>query len=178
MTDWVFPALVAPAILGLITVAGWFTTYYLNLRQERRKRLERVTDVQTALLAEIRSYLHRSSDFDLDEHGRRMEAWILNSKDNAPFVPLDPEFQVYAAILKDIHILPQPVIDPVVLFYTQASTLALFTEDLRADRYLTLNMQRKNDMYQDYLELLKHSYRLAGEAMKAIDSAMDKRMLQ
>ncbi len=166
MTHWLLPALVAPLVLGLVTVGGWFTTYFLGLRQEKRRRLERIVDVQTAVAAEIRSYRQRGTSFDIAEHGAKMEAWILAGEGaNTPFVPLEPEFIIYSAMVKDIHILPQAVIDPVVLFYTQASTVALFASVLRAERYEALDAMRKNDMYQDYLRLLQHAYTLADTAL-------------
>lgn len=173
MEGWLGPALVAALVSGLITALGWFVSFILGTRQEMRRRQERVTDVQTALAAEIRSFFARSQHLDIREHGKNMESWILaDGQQNTPFVPQEPDFPVFRAIAAEIHILPQAVIDPVVLFYTQATTLALFAADLRAERYRSLDPYSKNEMYQDYLGLMDYAYQLADHALKALRKSL------
>ncbi len=178
MSQWLVPALVAPLVLGLVTVGGWFVTYVLGMRQERLRRLERVIDVQTALAAEIRGYLARGAGLNFAEHGRRMADWIMAGDGrNTPFVPLEPDFLVYPALVKDIHILPEPAIDPVVLFYAQAATVALLAKDLRADRYQTLDPASKVEVYQDYLAIMDYAFQLARQALLALqESQQDERI--
>lgn len=174
MQGWLGPALVAALVSGLITALGWFVSYVLGTRLETRRRQERVTDVQTALAAEIRSFFARSQHVDIREHGKRMETWILaEGQQNTPFVPQEPDFLVFRSIAPEIHILPKPVIDPVVLFYTQAATLALFASDLRSERYLSLDPASKNEMYQDYLGLMNYAFQLADYALKALQESLE-----
>ena len=171
MIEWIGPAVVATAVSAAVTVIGWYVSHQREGSAELRRRQERVSDVQTALRAEIRSYRARAAAVDLDAHGAEMERRI-RAGDFTPFVPKEPEFFIYASIAKEIHILPGSVIDPIVLFYTQGSTVALFAEDLRTERFQALEAGRKVDMYLDYLAMTGHGYRLADQALQALDASL------
>ena len=173
MRDWIGPAIVAAVVSGLVTIFGWFVSSVQNSKQDAKRRKERVIDVQTALTAEIRSFYARARNIDVAAHGNRMKTWIMEGDGgNTPFVPQEPDFLIYKAIAPEIHILPQPVIDPVVLFYTQASTLSLFASDLRGERYRSLDATSKNEMYQDYLALMEYAFQLAGHALHVLEESL------
>jgi hypothetical protein len=89
-----------------------------------------------------------------------------------PFVPRESHTSLYTAIAKDISILPARVIDPLVLYYTQIGTISLFVEDLRSDRYQSLDNDRQIKMYEDYIAMKVYARELAVDAMDAINASL------
>ncbi|MPT24813.1 MAG: hypothetical protein E2577_18590 [Starkeya sp.] len=170
MNAWIGPAIVAAVISSLVTIIGWWLNHRHEQNREAARRQERIRDVQTALRAEIRSHRHRlrlfdeATRFDEVEHGpdsRRAEF--------TPFVPREVNSFVFEAIVKDIPILPTEVIDPVIVYYRQVQALAQFAEDLRGDRFATLEWSRKAAMHADYIAMGKYAGALADAAMDALD---------
>ena len=91
-----------------------------------------------------------------------------------PFVPSESHhFSIYNAVLTEIHILPAGVIDPVVLYYTQLRSLAEFAEDLRSERFHSLDADRKGEMYRDYISLMAYAVELADGALDAIKTSLE-----
>lgn len=68
MGAWVGPAIIAAAISSVIGLLGLYVNAWLTIRLERARRLEKVKDVQIALLSEIRADIHSLRFFDLDEN--------------------------------------------------------------------------------------------------------------
>jgi len=68
MEGWIGSAVVAVVISSLVTVAGWYATHRSERMLEAARRQERIQDIQTALLADIRSTSHRFRQIDLDQH--------------------------------------------------------------------------------------------------------------
>jgi hypothetical protein len=169
-----------PALVGLL---GVFLGVVLSNSAARlldaMRRRERVRDVQTALRAEIRSDLHRLETIDRAEHLdaviERIEGSELTPDSYTPFVPRESESVVFDAVAGEIHLLPTETVDAVVLYFKQMKTIAQFVEDLRGDRYRTLEVDRKVSMYQDYFEMLAYSAQLAEEAISALDNALERR---
>lgn len=102
---WIGPVIVAAAIAGLINVAAWFVTFRQTRRLEQERRSERVTDVQTALLAEVRSDLRNLKEIDVKANvaaiTRMLEA-APTDRPYTPFVPRDSGTLVFSAIVGEI----------------------------------------------------------------------------
>src|SRR5262249_43693766 len=160
-------AVVAVVISSIVTVAGGFMTLRHERVREAERRNERIEDIQTALLADIRSSSHRFSQLDLDVHLNAMEARIRSALQNpgyTPLVPREPGSLLWASTATEVHILPTEVIDAVVIYFSQLETIRLFAEDLRGDRFASLDMDRKVEMYRDYVGVAKYLVELAREA--------------
>ncbi len=176
MSAWIGPAIIAAVISSIATAIGWFITIQRDKRKDAEQRTERVEDVQRALRAEIRSNHARLASIDFDHYAKTVAAKIRASSSRTPytpFVPRDSHALIYTAIAKDISILPANVIDPVVLYYTQVTTIALFVDDLRSDRFQGLDKDRKIQMYKDYIDLNIYAQKLAKRAMDAINASLD-----
>jgi hypothetical protein len=143
--EWLGPTLISAIVVAL----GWFVSHRNHVSRLRAERTERVTDVQTALRAEIRSNLHRAREVDLSAHVAQIAANIRESPQYTPFVPKVSNTFVYDVLVTDIHVLPTGVIDPVVLYYRQAKAVAQMIDDLRGETYRLLDQARKIAIYED-----------------------------
>lgn len=169
------PAIVAAAIAALVSAIGWYVTHKQAEIMEKKRRDERIRDVQTALRAEIRSFYFRFEGLDLDTYADGITRKILSSDGNGesftPFIPKEPASLIFLAITREVHILPQETIDPIVLFYIQMDTIASFADDLRSESFARMSQARKAEMYNDYVSLLRLARQRAYEALAAIDAS-------
>jgi hypothetical protein len=176
MDIWIGSAVVAVVISSLVTVAGWFMTLRHERIRETERRIERVEDIQTALLADIRSSSHRFFQTDLDAHLNDIEARIRGGSEGegyTPFVPREPGSLLWESTAAEVHILPTEVIDAVVIYFSQLETIRLFAEDLRAERFSSLDIERKIAMYRDYIKLAKYLVDLAAEAERVLAASLE-----
>ena len=151
-------AIIAIAVSAVVTALGWFATHWSTQRIDARRRVERIIDVQWALLAEIESNLLRYAEIDLEEHQREMERMILRRGGKAGFTPFVPRYAteiVFEAFIPDIHILPTETIRDVVAYYKQEYKLRELVEDLRSDRFDALDRDRKARLYGHYVWQIK-----------------------
>ena len=151
-------AIIAIAVSAVVTALGWFATHWSTQRIDTRRRVERIIDVQWALLAEIESNLLRYAEIDLEDHQSEMERMILRRGGKAGFTPFVPRYAteiVFEAFIPDIHILPTETIRDVVAYYKQEYKLRELVEDLRSDRFSVLDRDRKAKLYGHYVWQIK-----------------------
>ena len=169
MSAWIGPVVAASVISSLITVLGWIVNWRITRRREGERRQERIIDVQTALLAEIRSTAHTLGQHDREtvmaEVKRKLEQ---PGSGYTPFVPREPESPVFDAVIGEISILPTEVIDPVILLYRQVQVIDHLAEDLRGDRFAKLPVEQQLQMLGDLLDLKAYGHVLAQQAMEAL----------
>lgn len=165
-------SLVSAAIGALVVAVGWFVNNRNVVIRGQKERAERISDVQTALRAEIRANLRRNQEIDFDQHLAEITSRIRQSSDYTPFVPRVSNTFVYDAVASDIHILPNDVIDEVVVYYRQAKTVVQLIEDLRGETFKSLDRDRKIAIYGDYLQVLKYADGLAAEAVDALSRSL------
>jgi hypothetical protein len=161
-------ALVAAIVSAVITMLGWLASHWSERRLEAKRRTEKVTDVQAALLAEIESNLKRYQELDLDGHAFEMNRLIRKSRTFTPFVPRYVSEVVFEAMIAEAHLLPTQTIDDVVAFYKQEYKLRELVEDLRSDRYASLEPDRKALMYEDYVWQIKTTLLTGNRARDAL----------
>ncbi len=161
------------AIVGIVgALIGILLTNVLRVYFDWRNRHERVRDIQTALRAEIRSHRHGLEDFD-DQSGtdgvlERMAADATFT----PFLTREIEPPIFGAAVGEIHILPGQVIDPVVIYYRQARSLAGMTDDMRNPAYAVLPSERKAQLYSDYIAMGLFALELADDALGALEDSL------
>jgi hypothetical protein len=175
MEAWIGSAVVAVVISSLVTIAGWYATHRSERTLEAARRQERIQDIQTALLADIRSTGHRFRQIDLDRHLAEMVAQIEGAPEGSvytPFVPGEPGSRLWSSVAHEVHILPNDVIEPVVLLFSQLETVRYFVEDLRSERYVSLDRARKAAMYEDYVRMMKYLVQLADDAQRALEQSL------
>ncbi len=163
LAAWIGPAIVAAFISSLVTVLGWWVSGQQERRRERIRREERIIDVQTALRAEIRSHRNRLALFHTDAPEP------VDFERFSPFIPHEVGNPVFDAVIDEIQVLPTAVIDPVVLYYRQATSLARLAEDMNGAAFERLPGARKFDVYRDYLAIGEYARVLAEQAIAALE---------
>ena len=151
-------AMIAAIVSAAVTALGWLASHWSERRLDDRRRLEKIIDVQWALLAEIECNLLRYAEIDLDEHERDMVQRITRNRSRqgfTPFVPQDPAEIIFDAFISDIHILPTETIRDVVAYYKQEYKLRELVADLRSDRFAALDRSRKASLYEHYVWQIK-----------------------
>ncbi len=166
MEAWVGPAIVAAIISGLISLA----VVQLNFRQGRKleqaRRDEKVRDFQIAIRAEIRSELRNLVQHDVAEQLGRVKSRYERDPDYSVSVPRPVRQSVFEALVNEIHILPEAVIDPVVLYARQRNAIDTIVEDMRAPGFSSLSREQQLAMYEDYLRMWEawREFAIAAEA--------------
>jgi len=172
---WIGSAVIAVVISSLVTIAGWFVAHGSERRLEVARRLEKIQDFQTALLADIRSTNYRFAGVDYDGHFDEVSGLIERAPHDepyTPFVPREPGSLLWPSVAGEVHILPNEVIDAVVVYFSQLETIRLFVEDLRTDRFVGLEPDRKVEMYRDYIRMTKYLILLAEEAERTLSRSL------
>ena len=165
---WIGPALVAAVIAALVSVAGWFVTGRQTLALERVRRTEKTRDFQIALRAEIRSELRGLQAYDLEQQFARVEARYKIDPAYSIFLPNAARHSIFEALVSDIHILPEHVIEPVVHFMRQAAVVDGLRSDMRTSDFRILPQDIQLEIYRDYLDLRNHLRQLAELAIAAL----------
>ena len=168
-------AILAAIVSAAVTALGWFASHWSEQRLETKRRIERIVDVQTALLAEIESNLTRYEEIDLDQHTTDMVRRITQKGRGTSFTPFVPRYAteiIFEAMLADIHILPTETIDDVVAYYKQEYKLRELVEDLRSSRYQELEQDRKARIYEDYVWQIKTVLITGEEARGALRNSL------
>jgi hypothetical protein len=170
MESWIGPAIVAAVISGLISLI----VVQMNFRQERKadrqRREEKIRDFQIALQAEIRSELANLQRFELDALLAEVESRYAKDQDYSVIVPRIAKHVVFDAIAKEIHILPEAVIGPVVFYARQRQVVEQLAEDMRDASFKGLAPERQLAMYRDYLGMWDVWRDLASKAEKALEA--------
>ena len=175
MNTWIGPAIVAAVISSLVTAIGWLVNYRTSLGLEKERRLEKVRDFQIALRAEIRSELHHLIEENLIADLKDIESRYQQSKTYSVFVPSLARHVVFDSLVGDIHLLPEAVIDPVILYARQRQMIDQFSSDLRSERFSKLSQERQLEMYRDHVAFMIHLKNLAIDAQAAIDLSLNRR---
>jgi hypothetical protein len=165
LSAWVGPAIIATPIASLVQIIGWQIEHRHERRRQTDIRREKIVDVQTVIRAEIRSHrrLLQFLAVDLSTLSSGPEDDFL------PVVPSEVRPFVLDAILRDIHILPTDVIDPVIVYYRQVEALIRLVEDLRSERFREMTGDRRVAMYRDYIGMGVYAAELAADAIAAIN---------
>ena len=119
LTDIIDPRVQQAVVAGVFVAVGWVFNGYQNRKRERRRRLERMQDVQTALIAEIDHYIVTLKQFDLSASWSRIVTAMEDDMSYIPVVPSERNDTIFSALIAEIHVLPEPVIQPVVGYYNQ-----------------------------------------------------------
>jgi hypothetical protein len=173
MNTWIGPALIAAVISSLVTAIGWLVNYRTSLGLEKERRVEKVRDFQIALRAEIRSEMHHLDVTRLEEGLAAVESRYRKSKTYSVFVLGIARHVVFENLVKELHVLPEQVIDPVVLYYRQRQLIEQAGLDLRSERFGKCPQAQQLEMYRDYIGLMIYLHTLAQEANRALNGELN-----
>jgi hypothetical protein len=170
--DWVGPVVTATLISSFIAAIGWYVSWRSSNAIEGRRRAERIRDVQTALLAEIRSIVHHLQQYETTEIFARVSQQFETDDSYLPFISREAGSPLFGAVATEISILPNDVIDQVVLFYRQQEVIGFFADDLRSDRFAALPKLWKLAMIGDYLALKDFAAILGKDAVTSLEASL------
>ena len=91
--------------------------------------------------------------------------------DYSVLVPTPADHAIYQKLVADIHLLPEAVIDPIVLYYRQRDTIEKLVENMRGPEFRDRDAVQQLEMYRDYLLLRQHLKKLAEVSIEAVDCA-------
>jgi hypothetical protein len=172
MGAWVGPAIVAALISGLISLMGLYLGGWISIRHERRRRREKVRDFQIALRAEIRSELHNLLSIDFDRHLQSIRSRYAMQPGYSVYPSYPARHVIFEALKDEIHLLPEEVIDEVILYSRQRYAIEKFVEDMRDQRFAQLSSDRQLEMYGDFLEMQKFLTDSAERSVAALDESL------
>lgn len=165
---WIGPVIIAASIAGMVNVAGWFVTSWRDRRAADRHRREKQDDIATALLAEVTHYRDALTFFDLDEAWEQVTDAMAQDENYTPFIPSERNDTIFRAILAEIHILPEDVIQPVTRYYNQVFAIDAIIEDLRAPGFRAQPERTRVAVYTDYISLKKQAVEDGNSAISAL----------
>jgi hypothetical protein len=169
MAAWIGPAIIAALISGVISLLGLYLGGWMAIRHERRRRHEKVKDFQIALRAEIRSELHNLLSIDFDRHFDQIRSRYAADPNYSVFPSYPARHVIFEALKDEIHLLPEEVIDEVILYSRQRYAIEKFVEDMRDTRFAQLGADRQLEMYKDFLEMQKFLTESAQHSVDALD---------
>ena len=176
LDEKVLGALLAAAVSALAAVGLWAT----NKRWERQRadalRREKVADLMQALLAEIEAYVHLLALNDLEAHLQMMTQQMKDtdtaSERFIPVVPREAHDTVYRAFLPEIHLLPGPVVSPMVRYYNQLTAIANLAEDMSTDRFARISGDRMAAMYRHFIVMKQIAQQMGEDARQTLRHAL------
>ncbi|KIN64353.1 hypothetical protein Z946_3244 [Sulfitobacter noctilucicola] len=167
---WIGPVIIAAGIAGVVNVLGWFVTgRRARLANEQRRR-EKQDDIATALLAEITHYRDALTFFDLDEVWESVANEMAENEDYMPFIPSERNDTIFTAIVGEIHVLPEDVIQPVTRYYNQVFAIDAIIDDLRSTSFRQEPYRTRIAVYTDYMSLKKQAIEDGNSAIKALSA--------
>ena len=168
MAELVSPAIVAAFIAGLVSLV----LVQLNFRQSRRadqlRRDERIRDFRIALRAEVRSELRNLSQYDTVSMLEEIRARYDSDPKYSVLIPRVSRHSVFEALVGEIHILPERIIDPIVLYARQRQAVESLSEDMRSSSFRQLSKEQQLAMYEDYLRMWDAWRSFATDAEKVL----------
>lgn len=167
---WIGPVIIAAAIAAMVNVLGWYVAGVRDRRADDRRRREKQNDIATALMAEIAHYRDALAFFDLDEVWDSVTQEMSENEAYTPFIPSERNDTIFSAILSDIHILPEDVIQPVTRYYNQVFAIDAIISDLRAASFKEQPHRTRITVYTDYISLKKQALEDGTRAIEALSS--------
>jgi hypothetical protein len=166
----------AAFIAAGVTMCGWGYTHWRERAMERARRAEKTRDYQKAIFSEISAYVEVLENDDLYAYKNEIIAKMQKGTAAKPFIPFIPNEEnnaIFKALVRDIHILPRAVIDPVVLYYSQLVAIQALIADLRGQTYASLDKDRRIAIYVDYIAMKNEALTLGREALRTIKELDD-----
>jgi hypothetical protein len=172
MFDWITTPLLTAALTSLVAMAGWYVAHRNARRLDESRRLEKVIDVQTALIAEIQSNVSRLAGLDLDQYERVVLKNIGSGQKPGRYTPFIPRYAhaiIFEAMVSELHILPTHVIGDVVNYYKIEYRVSSFADDSRGESYAKLSAKRKQAIYSDYIQLMRDAMVTGETAIRSLE---------
>lgn len=164
------PQLQQAVVTGLFVAIGWIVVASQTRRRDAALRRAREADLQRALLAEIRAHVFALEQQTPSAEDAETLIARIRSGDFVPTLPQQANDRIFGAVIADIHILPAPVIDPIVLYYRLLSIMGALATDLR--RIARSDGGRAAQMMADYLSLMNETRDSGIQAIRVLTECL------
>lgn len=165
---WIGPVIIAAGISSIVAMIGWYVSFRQDNLKERKRRREKIRDFMIALRAEIRGEYHNLDETDFGENLKDVSA-RYKEKGYSVMVSTPTPHVIFDAIAPEIQLLPETVIDPIVLYTRQRYAIEAIVQDMRSDLFRTLSAERQLSIYTDYINMKRYLEVLAEYALEALD---------
>lgn len=170
LDSWISPQLQQAVVTGLFVAIGWIVVAGQTRRRDAALRRGREADLQRALLAEIRAHVFALEQQTPSARDAAELVARIGSGDFVPTLPQHANDRIFGAVVADIHILPAPVIDPIVLYYRLLSIMGALATDLR--RIARHDGGRAAQMMADYLSLMEETRDTGIQAIRVLTESL------
>lgn len=158
-------------IAGGVVAVGWVVAGWQTRREAARLRAEALRDAHKALFGEIRNACADLwAEGEADDHAAAVMARMRADPDFTPFVPREVHDRVFEALLPRLDVLPRQTIDAIVAFYALVGSIAALVEDMRGERFPTLESERRIAVYEAYVGMRQRAFTVGQNALKLIDA--------
>lgn len=157
-------------IAGGVVALGWLFNGWRIRRDARRLRRERLRDAHKALFAEIRDVCAAYwLDGRAEEHAAALIARMEREPDFVPFIPREVHGLIYRSMVTEIDVLPRQTIDWIVAFYSLIRSIEALADDMRGERFPTLEPERRLAVYCEYIAMRQRAFGYGQRVLKLID---------
>ncbi|MGB3407841.1 MAG: hypothetical protein WBA67_10135 [Jannaschia sp.] len=158
-------------IAGGVVALGWLVNGWSQRRDARRLRQERLRDAHKALFAEIRDVCAAYwNEGEAEGHAAALLDRMTQEPDFVPFIPRERHGLIYETMIGQIDVLPRQTIDWIVSFYALIRSIEALAEDMRGERFPTLEPKRRRMMYSDYIKMRQRAFGFGQHALRLIDA--------
>ena len=170
LDDWLNPTVQAALVAATVAVGGWVYNGRQNRRLATQLRTERVDDIQRAVLAEIRAHVVALENQQLSPDEQQDLTRRVRQGGYIPALPTEANDRIFRAIVEEVHMLPEWVIDPVVRYYRLLAVRAALAQDIRSNA--KDYPRRTTEMFRDYLILNEETLETGLDAMEILTASL------
>lgn len=175
--DWAAtldPRIWQAVVAGGFVATGWLVNGWQNRRSALAFRAEQRRDLHRAIFAEIATNLSNLWDeATLDKNAQATLHKMRTDPAFVPFIPRPARDRIFRTFESSIHILPSVTIDRIVRYYFLLDSIDAIVEDMRGERFLTLEPERRADIVEDYFGMQRTALffgRLANSLIAAYEA--------
>lgn len=162
-------------IAGAFVAVGWLTTAIFAELSKSKLKAEKLRDYHKALFAEIRDVLAAYNGEDQAEaSAQAIVERMQQEPDFVPFIPREVHDRVFNKLVENIEVLPRQTIDAIIAFYSQIGSVGALADDMRGERFSSLEQPRRIAIYQDYIAMRRNAFALGTYALRLIKEYSDK----
>lgn len=167
----------AALITGTVIATGWVATWVATEYQRDRERARTRREVLYALRSEIFTAFQTLDSIDWLENAQHVQDAIADGGDDEntryhPFVGTESPPIVFQTVSASINLLPEPTLEPVLRFYSALNDLATLGADMRSDRFVELDAERRIGGHARLTDTRIATLKWAIQSLIAIDTAL------
>lgn len=159
------PAVLGGALTGICVIAAAIITSKSITRLDKASHKKKLLN---ALEAEILGYIKKSRNFNPRDSLHGLYQVAHNKSEHKVVFSSELNNLVYKSLAKNLHVLPENVVAPIVEFYNTMYFIELILDAIKSPEFKKMTTLRKMEVYYDYVNLKVTALDLADKALKEI----------